>query len=70
MYAILVFIFDEQGSISRTSNSFLILKLKQVFWVLGGGEIWENRELGNNDLGGGGLSEGGGSGISPSHSGE
>ena len=75
MYAILAFLFDEQVSISGTSNTFLILKLKQVFWVLGGGEIWGDGKWSSYDLGGcdwkGGLSGGGGdSGISPSHSGE
>ena len=57
MYAILAFLYDEHGSISRTSNSFLILKLKQVFWVLGGGKGWGDGELGNDDLGGGDWKE-------------
>ena len=75
MYAILGFPFDEQGLLSRTSNNFLILKLKQLFWFLGGGEIWGDGEQGNDDLGGidwkgGGSGGGSDSGISRLHSGE
>ena len=75
MYVILALHFEEQGLISRTSNSFLILKLKQVFWHLGGGVIWGDGDRSNDDLGGGdwkGGGSGGGddSGISPSQSGE
>ena len=75
MYAILALLFEEQGSISRNSNSFLILKLKQVVWVLGGKAIWGDGEQGNDDLGESDWIEGGSggrgaSGISPSHSGE
>ena len=75
MYAILAFRSDEQGSISRTLNNLLILKLKQIFWFLGGGEIWGGGEQGNDDLRWGdwkvgGSEGGGGSRILPSHSGE
>ena len=53
----------------------MILKLKQIFWFLGGGEIWGGGEQGNDDLRrgdwkGGGSEGGGGSRILPSHSGE
>ena len=53
MYVILSLRFEEPGSILSISNSFLILKLKQVFWHLGGGVIWGDGERSNDDLGGG-----------------
>ena len=75
MYAILTLRFNELGSISSISKSFLILKLKQVFWVLVGGVLrgdgeWGKEYLGGGDWKGGGSGGGGDSGISPSHSGE
>ena len=81
MYASLALRFDEPGSISSISKSFLILKLKQVFWVLLEGELrgdgeWGKEDLGGGDWKGGGSGGGGGlggvgdSGVSPSHSGE
>ena len=81
MYAILTFRFDEPGSISSISKSFLILNLKKVFWVLVGGVLRGDGEWGKEDSGGGdwkgggsgggsGLGGGGDSGISPSNFGE
>ena len=79
MYAILALRFDESGSISSISKSFLILKLKLVFWVLVEGVLRGDGERGKEDFGGGdwkggGSGEGGDlgggsdSGISPSYS--
>ena len=81
MYAILALRFDELGSISSISKSFLILKLKQVFWVLVEGVLRGDGERGKEDYvggdwkgdgsgGGGSLGGGSDSGISPSHSSE
>ena len=81
MYSFLALRFEELGSISSISNSFLNLKLKQVLWVLEGGVLQGDGERGNEDLGGcdwkwgssgggGGSGEGGDSGILPFHSGE
>ena len=81
IYAILALRFDEPGSISSISKSFLILKLRQVFWVLVGGVLRGDGEWGKEDFGGGDwkvcgaggggeLGGGGDSGILPFHSGE